>query len=267
MSERPIDEDHGGDGSANWPAGHGSYDETVAARYEELSAAMFAAEEVEPAVDFLADLAWDGHALELGVGTGRLALPLSRRGCRVHGVDRSSAMLARLRRKPGSDAVDVTIGDFATTQLGRRFSLVYLAYGTIQYLTTQEAQVACFRTAAEHLLPSGAFVVEVDVPPLQRLPVGETVLPLAVTASHLGFDELDVATQQFTSRHFFVGEDGRTDVVSMALRYVWPSELDLMARLAGLGLRARWADWTREPFTADSSSHVSVWEKPPPGPQ
>lgn len=252
----------GGEPPADRATPHDAYDEAVAARYEELSAAMFAPEEVDPAVDVLAGLAWDGRALELGVGTGRLALPLSRRGCRVHGIDRSPAMVARLRRKPGAEAVDVTIGDFATARLGQRFSLVYLAYGTIQYLTTQALQVACFRTAAEHLEPSGSFVVEVDVPPLRRLPAGETVVPLAVTQDHLGFDEIDVVTQEFTSRHFFVGEDGRTEVVSMPLRYVWPAELDLMARLAGLERRARWADWSGEPFTADSWSHVSVWTKP-----
>lgn len=248
--------------SADPTSRHRGYDEEVAARYEELSAPMFAPEEVDPAVDFLAGLAWDGQALELGIGTGRLALPLSRRGCRVRGIDDSPAMVARLRRKEGADAIDVTIGDVATARLGERFSLVYLAYGAIQSLTTQEAQVDCFRTAAAHLAPSGSFVVEVDVPPLQRLPVGETVVPLAVTADHLGFDEVDTATQQFTSHHFFVADDGRTEVVSMPLRYVWPAELDLMARLVGLERRERWADWTREPFTADSPSHVSVWQKP-----
>lgn len=257
MDEEADDRPMGGAATRQDP-----YDEAVAARYEELSAAMFAPEEVDPAVEFLAGLAWDGHALELGIGTGRLALPLSRRGCRVHGIDRSPAMVARLRQKPGADVIDVTLGDFATVLLDERFSLVYLAYGTVQYLTTQEAQVACFQLAAEHLAPSGSFVVEVDVPPLQRLPLGETVVPLAVSPDHFGFDEVDVVTQRITSRHFFVGEDGRTEVVSMPLRYVWPAELDLMARLAGLELRERWADWTREPFTADSWSHVSVWTKP-----
>ena len=253
-----------GDGNerSEWAGDDDLYDEAVASRYEELSASMFAPEEVDPAVDFLAGLAWDGRVLELGIGTGRLALPLSHRGFRVHGIDRSPAMVRRLRQKAGADAIDVTIGDFASTRLGERFSVVYLAYGTIQYLTTQEGQAACFRTAAEHLEPSGSFVIEVDVPPLQRLPVGETVVPLSVTPSHLGFDEIDIATQQFTSRHFFVADDGRTEVVSMPFRYVWPAELDLMARLAGLDCRERWADWTREPFTGDSCSHVSVWGKP-----
>ncbi|MGH8982226.1 MAG: class I SAM-dependent methyltransferase [Acidimicrobiales bacterium] len=233
----------------------------MAARYEELSAAMFAPEEVTPAVEFLAGLAWDGRALELGVGTGRLALPLGRRGCRVHGIDRSPAMVARLREKPGADAIDITIGDFSATRLDECFSLVYLAYGTIQYLSTQESQIACFDAAAGHLAAGGSFVVEVDVPPLQRLPAGETIVPLAVAPDHVGFDEIDVATQQFVSRHFFVESDGRTEMVSVPCRYVWPAELDLMARLAGLELRERWADWTREPYTADSDSHVSVWQK------
>lgn len=260
MSDRSISGDD--EPAAPWTARHDPYGEVVASRYEELSAAMFTPEEIDPAVDFLAGLAWDNRVLEFGIGTGRLALPLSRRGCRVHGIDRSPAMVTRLRQKAGADTIDVTIGDFSTARLGERFSLVYLAYGTIQYLTTQEAQVACFESAAAHLEPAGSFVVEVDVPPLQRLPVGETVVPLTVTSSHLGFDEIDVATQQFTSHHFFVEDDGRAEVVSMLLRYVWPAELDLMAHLAGLDRRERWADWAREPFTADSWSHVSVWKKP-----
>jgi SAM-dependent methyltransferase len=236
------------------------FDEAVAARYEETSKEMFAPSAVEPAVEFLSGLAWGGDALELGIGTGRIALPLSRRGIRVHGVDLSEAMVARLKQKPGADAIEVTIGDFATVKLGRRFSLAYLVFNTIDNLVTQDAQVACFRNVAEHLDATGSFVVEVEVPQLQRLPPGETVRPFSVTPAHLGFDEIDVATQRLTSHHYFVSE-GRMEVVTMPFRYVWPSELDLMARLAGLSLRERWGDWSREPFTADSTSHVSVWQK------
>lgn len=172
------------------------FDEPVAARYDETSAEMFSPEVVEPAVGFLAGLAWGGDALELGIGTGRLALPLSRRGLRVHGIDLSQAMVARLREKPGGDAIEVTLGDFSTVKVGRTFSLAYLVYNTINNLTTQEAQVACFCNVAQHLDPGGSFVIEVGVPDLQRLPPGETIGPFSVTPVHLGFDELDVVTQR-----------------------------------------------------------------------
>jgi len=233
----------------------------VAARYDELAAEMFEPAVVEPAVDFLAALAGDGAALELGVGTGRIALPLSRRGVRVHGIDLSEAMVARLRAKPGAEAVRVAIGDFATTTVDERFTLVYLVFNTIENLTTQDAQVECFRNAAAHLEPGGCFVVEVAVPDLQRLPPGETVRPFAVGADHLGLDEYDVATQRLVSHHYTV-LDGRLERSSVPFRYVWPSELDLMARLAGLRLRDRFGGWRYEPFTSESRSHVSVWEKP-----
>ena len=236
------------------------FDEPVAARYDETSAEMFEADRVEPAVQFLAGLAWGGDALELGIGTGRLALPLSEMGIEVHGIDLSPQMVARLREKPGGERVGVTIGDFATVKVGKRFSLAYLVYNTIGNLTTQEAQVACFCNVAEHLEPGGCFVVEVGVPQLQRLPPGETVRPFDVSPTHLGFDEIDVATQRLTSHHYLIS-DGEMQVISMPFRYAWPAELDLMARIAGMTLRERWADWTREPFTADSDSHISVWQK------
>lgn len=236
------------------------FDEPVAARYDNASDEMFAPDVVRATVEFLAGLAVSGDALELGIGTGRIALPLSQRGIRVHGVDLSPEMVARLRQKPGADAIEVTMGDFSTAKVGKRFSLAYLVYNTIENLTTQEAQVACFCNVAEQLEPTGCFVVEVEVPQLQRLPPGETVRPFSVTSSHLGFDEIDVATQRLTSHHYLLG-DGRCEVVSMPFRYVWPAELDLMARIAGMTLRERWEDWTREPYTADSASHVSVWQK------
>ncbi|HTX63768.1 MAG TPA: class I SAM-dependent methyltransferase, partial [Acidimicrobiales bacterium] len=194
------------------------------------------------------------------IGTGRIALPLRSKGVRVHGIDLSPQMVERLHMKPGGGDLEVTIGDFATTKVGKTFSLAYLVYNTIDNLTTQDAQVACFCNVAEQLEPGGCFVIEAGVPPLQRLPPGETVRPFSVTSTHLGFDEFDVATQRLTSHHYFVS-DGRMEAVSMPLRYVWPAELDLMARIAGLTLRERWADWTREPFSADSDTHVSVWQK------
>jgi SAM-dependent methyltransferase len=237
------------------------FGEPVAARYDESSADMFEPAVVDPTVDFLADLAGRGAALELGIGTGRIALPLARRGVRVHGIDLSEAMVARLRAKPGAERIAVTVGDFATTGVQGRFSLVYLVFNTIGNLTTQDQQVACFQNAAAHLQPGGCFVIEVGVPQLQRLPPGETVRAFSLTPTHLGFDEYDVATQGLISHHYQI-EDGRMDAGSLPQRYVWPSELDLMARLAGMTLRERWGGWRREPFTGDSVKHVSVWEKP-----
>jgi SAM-dependent methyltransferase len=237
------------------------FGEAVAARYDESSADMFAPAVADPVVDFLADLAGQGAALELGIGTGRIALPLARRGIRVHGIDLSEAMVARLRAKPGAEQVTVTIGDFATTTVDGRFSVAYLVFNTIMNLTTQDGQVACFRNVAAQLEPGGCFVIEVMVPALQRLPPGETVRPFTVTPTHLGFDEYDVASQGLISHHYTVVDD-KLELVSMPFRYVWPSELDLMARMAGMTLRERWSGWNRAPFTSDSTSHVSVWEKP-----
>jgi SAM-dependent methyltransferase len=236
------------------------FGEDVAARYDESSAGMFEPAAVDPVVDFLAELAGGGAALELGVGTGRIALPLAQRGVRVHGIDLSAAMVARLRAKPGAEQVGVTIGDFATTTVDGRFSVAYLVFNTVMNLMTQDGQVACFRNVAAHLEPGGCFVVEVGVPELQRLPPGETVRAFEVGPTKLGFDEYDVATQGLVSHHY-AAVDGRLEVVSMPFRYVWPSELDLMARLAGMTLRGRWSGWRREPFTSDSRKHVSVWEK------
>jgi SAM-dependent methyltransferase len=236
------------------------FDEPVAARYDADSTDMFDPSVLEPAVDFLAGLAGSGSALELGIGTGRLALPLSRRGVRVQGIDLSPAMVERLRAKPGAEHIGVTIGDFATTVVGGTFNLAYLVYNTITNLTTQDEQVECFRTVARQLETGGCFVVEVFVPALQRLPPGETVRAFHLSPTRLGFDEYDVATQTLSSHHYVV-EDGHLRTCSMPFRYVWPAELDLMARLAGMRLRERWSDWGREPFTSESSSHISVWQK------
>ncbi len=236
------------------------FDEPVAALYDADSAAMFEPAVLEPAVDFLAGLAGGGSALELGIGTGRLAVPLRRRGVRVHGIDLSEAMVARLRAKPGARDIDVTIGDFATTRLQQTFELAYLVYNTIANLTSQAEQVECFRNVAAHLKPGGCFVIELEVPQLQRLPPGETVRPFTVSPTRLGFDEFDVAAQGLVSHHYWV-EEGELRVLSVPFRYVWPAELDLMAQLAGMARRERWGDWTREPFTSDSTKHISVWEK------
>ncbi len=216
---------------------------------------------VGPVVDFLVDLAAGGAALELGIGTGRIALPLSERGVAVHGIDLSPDMVAELQAKPGADAIGVTVGDFASTRVDGSFRLAYLVYNTIENLTTQDEQVACFRNVAAHLDPGGCFVIEVEVPQIRRLPPGETVRAFDVSPHHLGFDEMDVAQQLGVSHHYWL-KDGRSGTFSMPFRFAWPAELDLMARLAGLSLRERWGDWNREPFTSDSPKHVSVWDKP-----
>ncbi|MDP9209314.1 MAG: class I SAM-dependent methyltransferase [Actinomycetota bacterium] len=236
------------------------FDERIAKSYDAKWPELFEPAVVDPAVRFLAGLAGTGAALELGIGTGRLAIPLSRRGVRVHGIDLSPDMIAELRAKPGSDGIGVTVGDFAATRVAGRFTLAYLVRNTIMNLTTQDEQVACFGNVAAQLEPGGCFVIEVIVPQLQRLPPGETVRPFTVTPAHLGFEEFEVATQIAVSHHYWV-VDGRLETLSAPFRYVWPSELDLMARLAGMTLRERWADWDRAPFTSDSRSHVSVWEK------
>ncbi|MFM6849070.1 MAG: class I SAM-dependent DNA methyltransferase [Terrabacter sp.] len=240
------------------------FDERVAATYDVGSAYMFDPAVLGPTVDLLRELAGDGPALELAVGTGRVALPLQERGVEVHGIDFSAAMVAELRRKPGGDRVPVTIGDMATTRVGSDYRLVYLVYNTITNLLTQDDQVACFRTAAEQLAPGGAFVIEVFVPQLRRMPPGQYAVPFHVGERHVGLDTVDVVTQRSVSHHFTragVDSQGRALATygASAHRYVWPSELDLMARLAGLTLRDRWADWRRTPFTGDSESHVSVW--------
>jgi SAM-dependent methyltransferase len=237
------------------------FDDWVAQHYEVLWPHLFHPEVVEPAVSFLAELAGDGRALELGIGTGRLALPLRRRGIRVDGIELSAAMVEQLRSQPGSSNIDVTIGDFATAKVNGTFTLAYLVRNTIMNLTTQDAQVECFLNVAGHLEPGGFFVIEVIVPPWQRLVPGETVIPFDVSPAHLGFDQIDVATQNSWSHHYWF-VDGETKTFSAPFRNVWPSELDLMARLAGMALRDRWSGWNREPFTSKSRSHISVWQKP-----
>jgi SAM-dependent methyltransferase len=240
--------------------GDGYFDERVAETYDD-DAEMFDPAVVEPVVELLVELAGGGRALELGIGTGRIAVPLSQRGVPVHGIELSSAMVARLRAKPGGKEIGVTIGDFSTVAVDGTFSVAYLVFNTIMNLTTQAAQVSCFRNVAAHLEPGGCFVIEVEVPGLQRLPVGETHQVIYVSDDSWGFDELDVANQGLVSHHFSV-VDGKAERVSIPFRYAWPAELDLMAELAGMRLHARWSGWKREPFASESRKHVSVWEKP-----
>jgi SAM-dependent methyltransferase len=237
------------------------FGDAVAHGYDEAEAEMFQPELIARTVGFLAGHADGGPVLEFGIGTGRVALPLARRGLDVHGIDASSAMLGQLSAKPGADSVHVTVGNFARDRVPGTFRLVYLVFNTIMNLTTQAEQVACFRNAAAHLEPGGRFVVEVMIPDLQRLPAGETVRPFTVSPTRLGFDEYDVANQALVSHHYRI-EGTSAVALSTPFRYVWPAELDLMAQLAGLALRERCDDWDRTPFTSDSRRHVSVWDKP-----
>ncbi|CAN5551716.1 class I SAM-dependent methyltransferase [soil metagenome] len=241
--------------------GDGYFGERIAARYDEDEAAMFAPEVLEPTVDFLAGLAGDGPALEFGIGTGRVALPLAARGIPVHGIELSRAMVDRLRAKPGADGISVSIGDFATTRIEERFRLAYLVFNTINNLTTQAEQVDCFRNAAAHLEPGGAFVIEVGIPLHRLIPPGGRFYTYHVSDAKWDIDEYDFVTQGFYSHHYSV-QDGQLFRNSIPFRYVWPAELDLMAQLAGMELAERWGGWQREPFTAESRRHVSVWKTP-----
>ena len=238
------------------------FDEQTAARYDVSSADRFDPAVLDPTVDFLVEHARAGRALELGIGTGRVALPLAARGVEVAGIDLSPYMLEQLRTKPGSARIEAVEGDFATARLPGPFSLVYLVFNTITNLTTQDEQVACFENAARHLAPGGRFVVEVFVPILQKLPPGEVFHTFAHDRERHSFDEYDVVTQVLHSHHYRRHPDGTYTVHSAPYRYAWPAELDLMARIAGLRLVERWGDWDRSPFTATSEQHVSVWRKP-----
>jgi SAM-dependent methyltransferase len=236
------------------------FDEWIAERYERLWPELFDEALIAATVSVLADLADTGPALEFGIGTGRIAVPLSRAGVEVHGIDVSPATLTRLRGQPGGSAVRGTLGDFATVTVGEQFRLVYLLRNTITNLTTQAAQVDAFRNAARHLGTGGYFVIENYVPALRLLPPGQTTRVFAVTATHLGYEDYDVATQIAVSHHWWA-LDGALRTFSSNHRYVWPSELDLMARMAGMTMSARWGGWHREPFTEQSASHVTVWQK------
>jgi len=235
----------------------------VAARYDDTLGMMASPEVLGPTVDLLAGLAGDGAALELAVGTGRVALPLAARGVPVSGIELSSDMLARLRAKPGGDAIPVAIGDMATTRVQGAFRLVYLLFNTIGNVETQDRQVACFANAAAHLERGGCFVIEVGVPDLRRLVPGHDAVVFSHAPGYVGYDRYDDLVAQHAVSHHFVAHDSGAREVRTPFRYVWPSELDLMARLAGLEPADRWADWDRSPFTGDSTSHVSVWRKRP----
>ena len=228
--------------------------------YDESSADMFEPAVLGPAVSRLASLAAGGPVLELAIGTGRVALPLAAQGLVVSGIELSQPMLDVLRAKPGGESLPVVVGDMSSARAPGEFALVYLVFNTITNLLDQQAQVGCFRNAARHLRPGGRFLVECFVPDLQRLRPGETHVPFDVSEEHVGIDEYDVVAQRLVSHHYWP-RSGRT--ARSSHRYVWPSELDLMASLAGLELESRWADWEGAPLTAESRSHVSVWRTGP----
>jgi SAM-dependent methyltransferase len=232
----------------------------VAETYDSDDPVAFDPSVIEPAVAFLTVLAAGGRALELGIGTGRIALPLSQRGVPIHGIELSPEMVEQLRAKPGSEEIEVTIGDFSTTKVEGTFKLAYLVFNTITNLTSQRSQIQCFQNVADHLERGGCFVIETFIPELRVLPPGVSVRSQHLSDDQLDFDEYDVASQGLISHHYR-RTDGVLNGISIPFRYVWPSELDLMAELAGMRLSERWEWWNKKPFTNDSGSHVSVWEK------
>jgi SAM-dependent methyltransferase len=235
--------------------------EDIAAAYDVVNAALFDPAVLDPAVDCLAELARGGAVLEFAIGTGRVALALSARGLPVSGIELSSAMVAQLRAKPGSDAVPVTVGDMTTARVPGEFALVYLVRNTIMNVTTQDDQIAVFENAASQLAVGGCFVVEVIVPQLRKVPPGEAARVFTLEADHVGIDTFDDVVNQIAWSHHWFSVDGDLLRHAAPFRYVWPSELDLMARLAGFRLRDRWSDWAGSPFVAESTEHVSVYEK------
>jgi hypothetical protein len=237
------------------------FDAPIARTYDETSAAMFEPEVIEPTVSFLSSLAGGGSALEFAVGTGRIAIPLRAAGIKVSGIELSQAMVDEMRRKPGSAEIPVVVGDMSSAKVNGEFQLVYLVFNTISNLTTQRQQVACFCNAAQHLSSGGYFVIEDCVPRVHKLGNGQTILPFEVTPEHIGFDEYDLLNQTLISHHYWFDDDNARTFQSKH-RYAWPQEYDLMAYVAGLELHERWSDWNRDPFSAESTKHISVWRKP-----
>jgi SAM-dependent methyltransferase len=240
-------------------ADEGYFGERVAARYDDVSWSMFDPALLAATADFLAELADGGAAVEFAIGTGRVAVPLAERGVKVAGMDNAPAMLQRLREK--NTEIDAVEGDMATTRVPGEFKLAYLVFNTIFNLTTQDGQVACFQNAAAHLDPGGRFVIEARVPELQRLPLGQTVLPWRAAPDGMSYYVYDTVIQRLSGQHYYFHEDGTVEASPTEMRYVWPSELDLMARIAGMRLENRYAGWNREPFTHLSPSHISVYVK------
>jgi SAM-dependent methyltransferase len=239
-----------------------TWDRDAAQRYDTADAGMFAPEVLGPAVDRLAGLAGDGPALEFAIGTGRVAIPLAERGVPVAGIELSGPMIEQLRTKTGEQAIQVTAGDMTTARAPGGYTLVYLVYNAISCLLTQAEQVTCFRNAARHLEPGGRFVIELWVPELRKLPPGQRALVSEVEPGYIILDTYDVLRQHVVSHHFTFSDGSQARLWRSPHRYIWPSELDLMAQLAGFELEARHADWTGTEFTAESGSHVSVYRLP-----
>jgi SAM-dependent methyltransferase len=233
-----------------------TYGERIAAVYDD-----WFAEYDSDAIDVLAELAQGGRALELGIGTGRFALPLSAKGVEVHGVDAATSMVARLKEKPGADRIAITMGNFADVPVDGKFAVIYIVFNTFFALSSQEEQVRCFRNVAAHLQPGGCFVMEAFVPDVARFTSGQVNWATKVTADEVQLDvgQHDAATQRVNSQRVVLTE-GNVRLYPVQIRYCWPSELDLMAQLAGLRLRERWENWKREPFTSKSVSHISIYE-------
>ena len=237
--------------------------EDIAFAYDTTYAAKFDPAVLGPIVDLLAELSDGGPALELAVGTGRVALPLRERGIEVHGIELSPHMVEQLRKKSGAEALTVVVGDMTSAKgpAAGEYALVYLVANTIMNVTTQDEQTAVFRNSFEQLRPGGRFVVEVIVPQLRRVPPSETARVFTLEPEHVGIETFDDVVGQIAWSHHWMAVDGRLVHHSAPYRYVWPSELDLMAELAGLRLEHRWSDWNRAPFTADSASQVAVFER------
>ena len=232
-----------------------TYGESVAGVYDE-----WHSEYDSHAIDALAELAQGGRALELGIGTGRIALPLSAKGIEVHGIDAANSMISRLQAKRGSDRITVTQGNFADVPVTGKFELVYIVFNTFFALSSQDEQVRCFRNVAAHLSPGGCFVIEAFVPDVTRFSGGQVNWATKVTTDEVQLDvgQHDAATQRVVSQKVVI-KNGAVQMYPLEIRYVWPSELDLMAQLAGLRLRERWSSWQREPFSSDSGQHISVF--------
>jgi SAM-dependent methyltransferase len=238
----------------------GAYGRRIAVDYD----ATTGTEPAEDAVAALLELAEGGAVLELGIGTGRLALPLARAGLEVHGIEGSPEMVEQLRRKPGGDRIPVVVGDFTTARVEQTFDLAVLAYNTIFALPSQDAQVACFANAARHLRPGGAFVVEAWVPDLGAFRAGRAIRPVTLAEGRVVLEVAEIHPAEQTMRTNKVFLDGAgVRVFPANHRYAWPAELDLMARLAGLSLAQRWEDWTRRPYDDRSPAHVSVYRRAP----
>jgi SAM-dependent methyltransferase len=229
--------------------------------YDAMIAGRFALEVLDPTVDLLLELSGGGVTLEFAIGTGRVALPLAERGVSVSGIELSPHMVDQLNEKPGSEKLQVVIGDMTTTRMPGSFKLVYLIFNTLMNVTTQDEQVAVFENAAMHLQAGGKFVIEMMVPQLHRVPIGEKTRVFASTDRYLGFETFDDAVGQISTSHHWMDIDGQLVRDSSPFRYVWPSELVLMGRLAGFRVADRWGGWEREPFTEDSTNQVVVFEK------